>query len=308
MSRRTRLARLALPLALALAAACSSVGPVNESYVQTTDSALLHYRSVGEAGPAVLVLGAAWFSPDLDRLARGRRLYYYDLRNRGRSGRAGSVRMEKDLEDLQTVLDWLELERVTLVGWDYAAALASLYAAEHPERIESLVLISPLPPRKFPYWNIYDRIYGERVDSAAFQRLRELQRNDARRLDPDAWARAYKETVLSGWVVDMRSLSGMKAAPLVAPNLDPEPLHRQYKALLAAQGEWDWREQIARVACPTLVVTGAEDPVPPQSNAEWVETLPQGRAEVLPSTGRMPWLEQPKGFFDAVEAFLPAAR
>jgi len=296
-----------LAAALALTASCASVGPATESYVQTQDSALLHYRNLGQEGPAVVVLGASWLSPDLDRLARGRQLYYYDLRNRGRSGRAGSVRMEKDLEDLATVLDWFKVDRVTLVGWDYTAALAAMYAAEHPERVESLVLISPLPTRKFPYWNIYDRIYGERVDSAAFQRLRELQRNDARRLDPEAWAAAYKETVLSGWVVSMASLRNMKATPLVGQNLDPEPLHRQYKALLASQGEWDWREQIGRVGCPALVISGAEDPVPAESNAEWVATLPQGRAAVLPGCARMPWLERSREFFDAVDGFLPAA-
>jgi pimeloyl-ACP methyl ester carboxylesterase len=216
--------------------------------------------------------------------------------------------MEKDLEDLQTVLDWFQLEKVTLIGWDYAAALATLYAADHPERVESLVLISPLPPRKFPYWNIYDRVYGERVDSEAFQRLRELQRNDARRLDPQAWAEAYKETVLSGWVANMASLRNMKAAPLVAPNLDPEPLHRQYKALLAAQGEWDWREDIARVTCPALVISGAEDPVPAESNTEWAATLPQGQAKVLPASARMPWLERPIDFFSALEDFLAVPR
>ena len=230
------------------------------------------------------------------------------MRNRGRSGRAGSVRMQKDLEDLQAVLDWHKLERATLVGWDYSAALAAAFAAAHPERVEALVLISPLPIAKFPYWAIYDRIYGERIDSAAFQRLRELQRNDAKRLDHEAWAEAYKETVLSGWVVDLASLRNMKATPLIAPNLDPEPLHRQYKALLAALGDWDWRAEVARVACPALVVSGDQDPVPAESNVEWVTTLQQGRAQVLPNCARMPWVERPREFAQAVEDFLGLPR
>jgi pimeloyl-ACP methyl ester carboxylesterase len=109
-------------------------------------------------------------------------------------------------------------------------------------------------------------------------------------------------------VVNQASLRNMKATPLVEPNLDPEPLHRQYKALLAALGDWDWREQVARVACPTLVVSGAQDPVPAESNAEWVSTLQRGRAEVLPDCARMPWIERSLDFSKAVEGFLGKPR
>lgn len=303
-----RIAIPALALALSLAAACATTEPATENYIQTRDYALLHYRKVGTGPEHVVVLGASWLSPDLDQLAEGRTLTYYDLRNRGASGRAGSVRMESDLEDLEAVLDWFKLERVTLVGLDYTAAVAALYASQHPERVERLVLLSPIPPRKFPYWKIYDRVYGERVDDEAFQKLRALDDQKARRTAPEAWAEAYREVVLSGWVSDMDSLRRMKAQPLVEPNLDPEPLHRQYKALIASLGEWDWSAQLGAVRARTLVVTGESDPVPAESSAEWAELVPDAQSSRVPGSSRMPWLEQPATFFPAVEGFLGGAR
>jgi len=298
----------AAALLLSLTAACASTGPAAESYIQTRDGALLSYRKVGNGPENVVVLSASWLSPDLDRLAKGRTLYYYDLRNRGRSGRAGSVRMERDLADLQEVLDWFKLERVTLVGHDYNAALAAVYASQNPTRVERLVLVSPIPARKFPYWNIYERVYGERVDDQAFQKLRELDRSHARRLDPDEWAAAYRQVVLSGWVQDMTTLRNMKAQPLVEPNLDPEPLHRQYKALLASLGDWDFSAELGQVHAQALVVGGEADPMPRESTTEWATLLPSARHSTIPRSGRLPWVERPSDFFTAVEGFLGGPR
>ena len=303
-----RTAFLALALAFGLSTACASSEPATENYIQTRDHALLHYRKVGTGPETVVVLGASWFSPDLDRLAEGRTLYYYDLRNRGASGRAGTVRLERDLEDLAAVVDWFKLERVTLVGLDYSAALAALYASQNPERVERLVLLSPMPPRKFPYWKIYDRVYSERVDDQAFQKLRALEEQKARRLQPEEWAAAYREVVLSGWVKDMDSLRNMKAEPLVEPNLDPEPLHRQYKALIASLGDWDWSAQLSAVKARTLVVTGDSDPVPAESSAEWATLIPGAQVSTIPNASRMTWIEQSAPFYTAVEGFLGGAR
>jgi proline iminopeptidase len=300
---RTAIAALTLFCTLA---ACASHEPATENYIQTSDHALLRYRKVGSGPENVVVLSEAWLSPDLDRLAEGRTLYYYDQRNRGASGRAGSVRMDRDLEDLAQVLDWFKLEHVTLVGHDYNAALAALFASQHPERVDRLVLMSPIPPRKFPYWNIYDRVYGERVDDQAFQKLRELDRAHARRLEPEEWAEAYRQVVLSGWVKDMNSLRNMKAQPLVEPNLDPEPLHRQYKALIASLGDWDWSTDLKKVRARALVVAGDADAVPAESTAEWAALLPAAQSKTIRNSGRLPWIEQPSEFFEAVEGFLGA--
>jgi proline iminopeptidase len=297
----------ALTLALTLAS-CASSEPATENYIQTDDHALLRYRKVGSGPENVVVLSSSWLSPDLDRLAEGRTLFYYDLRNRGASGRAGTVRMERDLEDLAAVLDWFKLERVTLVGHDYNAALAALYASREPQRVERLVLLSPIPPRKFPYWNIYERVYGERVDDQAFEKLRELDKQHARRLHPEEWAAAYRQVVLSGWVKDMDSLRNMKARPLVEPNLDPEPLHRQYKALIASLGEWDWSEDLKKVQARALVVAGDADSVPAESTAEWATLLSGAQAKTIRDSGRLPWVEQPSEFFPAVEGFLGGAQ
>lgn len=303
MHRLLRTAAAALALTLA-SCATSGGGAVEESYVQTKDGVLLHYKKVGNGEQVLVIPNEAMTSPDMDRLAKGRTVIYYDLRGRGRSGKANTARLEQDLQDLHELVEWFGLERFSMLGFDYQAALVALYAEQHPGLVERLVLVSPLPSRKFPYWKIYDKIYQERIDSRAFEKLRELQRSGARRLKPEEWSSAYRETVLSGMFLDPRSLDRMRANPLVAPNLDPEPVHRQYKRLLDSLGDWDWRPDLQQVTCPALVVSGSADAVPAESTVEWATSLPAGSSNVFERSGRLPWVERPGDFFPVVERFL----
>jgi pimeloyl-ACP methyl ester carboxylesterase len=75
-----------------------------------------------------------------------------DLRGRGAShGLPGPYGFATHVQDLLAVLDHLGLERAVLVGHSLGAYIGARLAAEHPERIASLVLVdgglsAPLPP------------------------------------------------------------------------------------------------------------------------------------------------------------------
>ncbi len=75
-----------------------------------------------------------------------------DLRGRGASHRLpGPYGFATHVQDLLAVLDHLGLERTVLVGHSLGAYIGARLAAEHPERIASLVLVdgglsAPLPP------------------------------------------------------------------------------------------------------------------------------------------------------------------
>lgn len=123
------------------------------------------YRTGGPADgggtPVVLVHclghdGADWEGPLTARLAAGHRLYAPDLRGHGGSDRPGEYGLGLLSEDLRCLLDELGLHRVILIGHSFGSAVASVFAGEHPERVERLVLeetvaLLPLdPPRAVP--------------------------------------------------------------------------------------------------------------------------------------------------------------
>ncbi len=304
--------RSLFPCALAawiLPVSCSSTPTrqVVESFIEASEGVLLHYRQLGSGGEVLLVPGGSWIGSDVDALIKGRKVVFYDLRGRGRSSALPANRpptIEQDIADMETLRDWLDLERFAILAFDYQAAVAALYAERYPERVERLVLISPIPPRRSPYLDIYEAVYNTRVDRDTFRELFLMRQRYVNIRDPRAWAAAYRDALLSGWVVDEGSLARMRSNPFAEPNIDPERAIQQYMKLVGAMGDWDWRPDLARVSSPTLIIDGEADPMPHKSYAEWVATIPGAREHVVPRSGRLPWIEQPNDFFRAVDRFL----
>lgn len=77
-----------------------------------------------------------------DRLAPGRTLVAPDLRGRGRSsGVGGPFSMTAHADDLVAVLDFLGVEKATVIGHSMGAFAAVVCADLHPGRVRSLVLV-----------------------------------------------------------------------------------------------------------------------------------------------------------------------
>jgi proline iminopeptidase len=297
---------LALSPALSLFACQSTsggAGKPEESYIEAADGKLLFYRKVGSGESVLLVPEGSWVMDDMARLARNHTVIFYDPRGRGLSDVSRSFRFEQDLGDLEAVVAWFELERFSMLGTHLGATLAAMYTAKHPERIERLVLVSPPPVRKEPYWKIYQRVFNDRRSEEAFKQLAVLKRDLVPRHDPARWAEAYKEAFFTGWVVNASVARTMKSTPFPPPNDDPESQVSKYMGMVRDLGDWDWRPLLEEIDCPTLIIYGSEDPVPQKSFAEWAAES-GARVEVINKAGRLPWLEKPGAFYSEVEKFL----
>jgi pimeloyl-ACP methyl ester carboxylesterase len=297
---------LAIPLA-ACSAVSNSPSEAAESYIQTPDGTLLYYKRIGNGPDTVYVPSGSWMSEDLDELAREHTLIFFDMRGRGRSNPARATNppnLTSDVEDFETVRAWFGTERFSILAIDYHAAVAAHYALRHPERVEKLVLVSPIPPRKTPYLAIYERVFDDRLDQDTLLELRKKRSEYVRQQDHTAWATAYKEALFPAWVADAKSLEDMQSSPFVKPNDNPEHLIRQYLEMVRGLGEWDWRADLSRVTAPALVVYGKVDPTPAESSEEWAAALANGRSYAVDDCGRLPWVEKPREFTKVVDGFL----
>lgn len=80
-------------------------------------------------------------------LARSRRVYALDLRGHGRSDWPGDYSLELMRADVLRFLDTLGLGRVDLIGHSLGGIVAYLFAEDHPQRVNRLVLEDVPVPR-----------------------------------------------------------------------------------------------------------------------------------------------------------------
>lgn len=199
---------------------------------------------------------------------------------RGMGGAAlGDEEMTIELlaADALEVLDARGVERATVAGWSMGGFVAQQLAADAPERVSGLALLS--------------------TDPGA----------EAVRADPEVWARL---TDHGGEPIDQaRRLLGLLFPPDFAAQmfdrfgevvagaraqLDPAALTAQEAAMDAWHAS-PGAERLASISTPAVVVAGEEDVVIPPANSRLLaEGIEGARRELLPGCGHALMAQRPE--------------
>jgi pimeloyl-ACP methyl ester carboxylesterase len=134
------------------------------STIRSKDGTSIAYAKSGHGPPLVLVHGATadhtrW-APILAPLEQRFTVYAVDRRGRGASGDAAGYAIEREFDDIATLIDSIG-EPVVLLGHSYGA-LVSLEAALRTKNVRKLVLYEPPIPAGLP---IYPPGAIERIDA-----------------------------------------------------------------------------------------------------------------------------------------------
>ena len=114
------------------------------------------YPAEGDAAPVLCLAGLTRSSRDFEPLAEWlggmRRIVTMDYRGRGRSAYAADAmtyRPDVELTDALRLLDHLGIERVNVIGTSRGGIIAMIMAAQHPQRLKSVLLndIGPIIER-----------------------------------------------------------------------------------------------------------------------------------------------------------------
>ncbi|HEY2829256.1 MAG TPA: alpha/beta fold hydrolase [Thermoanaerobaculia bacterium] len=122
-----------------------SSSPVDEGFVETPDGVKLHYLKSGRGVPAIIVPLDHLTWDSLATLADRGTVIAYDPRGRGKSPAVDRHGFDYDLRDFETVRRHFNIDRVIPVGYAEFALIVATYARDHPEHIERLVQIAPVP-------------------------------------------------------------------------------------------------------------------------------------------------------------------
>ena len=154
----------------------------------------LYYETDGD-GPAIVLIHAGFldcrmWDPQFQFYSKNYKTIRYDVRGFGRSSIAKAK--FSDHNDLHALLAHLNVARATIIGVSNGGRIALDFAVEHPERIQSLVLVSPgvsgykvSGPEEEKLWNEFEEQMKPQEIAD-----REGRATDAVEMDVNAWAAA----------------------------------------------------------------------------------------------------------------------
>jgi proline iminopeptidase len=272
-----------------------------EGYAPVENGALF-YRQVGDGQPILLLHGGPDFDhtyllPDMDRLSDACRLVYYDQRGRGKSGpepRPDDVTIQTEIQDLEGLRKYLQLDKVAVLGHSWGGYLAMEYAIRHPDRVSHLMNTGPASHEDFLLFQhelrrrkgVYEAELNALVSSAAFQKG-----------DPEAVAAYYRihfATTIQRPDSLERLLKSLRAS-LTKENI---LRGRAIEACLFNETwlspECDLFPRLKQLRIPTLVLHGEDDFIPAVCATHIAETIPGARFVLLRGSGHFAYIESPE--------------
>lgn len=286
----------------------------SEGFVFVRPGLHLYYRTVGlpldQTSEVVVVPNASWLGELLAPLAEGRTLLFFDPRSRGRSSVVTDRRqlsLETDVADLEAVRRYFGLRRISLLGTSYHAAIAALYALDNPERVERLLLVSPITARRPGEWLQELPSAEALIYPPGIRSIEEMRRAGLDQSDPVAFCRAwFADFVLPAQMMDPARIARFPVDDVCAfPNEWPaHAMPVYFEHILPKMRDWDFRPRLPQLAPPLLVVQGTDDLVPIQASREWAAWARDARFLMIEDCGHHPYVERPEEFFPAAGAFL----
>ena len=197
----------------------------------------------------------------------------------------GKASMEAYAREVLRAMDAAEIERATLAGVSMGGYVLFALLRIAPERVRRLILIDTRETadtqdgRK----GRYDMI--EKVGSGGAQAV----------VDAMLPKMLTKDAALE--IVDeVRSIMSEATPAGIVAALDA----------MAERG--DCAAMLPRIAVPTLVVVGADDPITPPADAErMAAAIPHASLEIIAGAAHLPNVQQSGAFNAAVERFLSAS-
>jgi proline iminopeptidase len=252
----------------------------------------------------------AYLRPDLERLASDATVIYYDQRGGGRSSltiNPKDLSVNKHVRDLEAVRKFFGLERITVLGHSWGAGLAIEYALRYPQRVERVVLVSAMAPRRTPYYEQADTNIMRWMDERARSEFSALSAAMANPTTSTETCRRFFALLGRGYYAEPSRMKLSRGDSCGDPPGAIQAGDRTSTVVFESLGDWDYRERVKQLGVRTLLIHGASDPIPLASAKEWAASLPVSRLLVVPDSGHFPFVEQPERFFPAVREFMTGA-
>ena len=262
----------------------------------------VHYRDQGQRDgtPVIFLHGSSGslhvFEPLIGQLGGGYRFISYDHPGHGLTGPhpANDYSYSGYAQILDLVRSKLDVDRFVLVGHSMGGWIAWRYAAEHPEAVDALVLISAagMPAR------------DEDPD---------IELGLGQQLMQTSYGRWLSEFTMPRHMIKKATESSIYDDDLVSDELVDQfwelmryPGNRQAFSIRSQLGRDLHLAHLANsIKAPTLLIWGDRDTfVMPSAALSFSERIERSEIVLLPDVAHLPMLEAPSDTKTAIEHFL----
>lgn len=262
----------------------------------TANGVRLHYTDSGGEAPAVLfshglLMSNAMFAAQIERLAPRYRCIAYDHRGQGDSDVTDTgYDMETLCDDAAALIEALDIAPCHFVGLSMGGFVGMRLAARRPELVRSLCLLETSAEKepaenapKYRLLNFIARWFGLRLVVGQVMPIlfgKTFMADPGRADERNRW----REHIASNHRLGItRAVRGVIERAAVV-------------------------DELAQIACPTLVIVGDEDTATVPAKAERIAAGISGsQLLVIEAAGHSSTIEQPGRVSDAIESFIDAA-
>jgi pimeloyl-ACP methyl ester carboxylesterase len=205
-----------------------------------------YYAVYGKGEPLLLLHGGLgqieMFGPNLASLAKNREVIGIDLHGHGRTDLGNRDISLVDMgDDLAVILKKLGYQKVDVMGYSLGGGVAFRFAAQHPEAVRRLVLVSTI------------------YSTEGF----------------------YPEMLPQQAAVSAKMADQMKQTPMYKSYVAIAPHPEEFPKLLDKMGEYmrksyDWSADVKKLTMPTLLIYGDSDMMRPEHIMKFYQLLGGG--------------------------------
>lgn len=283
---------------------------------------LIYYMTVGRGEPLMILHGGPgashdYFLPYLLPLARRNRLIFIDERGSGRSEKlqdASEYTVENMVEDVEHVRLALGLGKINLLGHSYGGVLAQAYAFKYQRNLRRLILGGTF----YSTTEMNKVLANEKrhMPTAELAKLEALEqaglfgkgKDWEKGRYPDDYARLAWGDGYFPYLYQARP----------DPNYDPLAGNTTtswdlYREMWGSHGEFvidgnlksvEYADKLPGIGVPTLLICGDHDESDPSLSRFMHEKIAGSRLVILPQSGHLAFVDQPRMYIKALEDFL----
>jgi proline iminopeptidase len=224
------------------------------------------------------------------------RVLVFDARGSGNSGGTGPFSHEQWAADVEALREWAGAETFVMAGGSYGGFVAMEYAIRHPDRLRALVLRDTSPDHSNEEAARRNAENSDRVniDMVKLDRITDGRTRDNEDLK-DCWREIlplYDHT-FSPALVDQRV------------EKTPYRYETHNYAFAVNQPNYDIKDQLHKITCPTIVTVGRYDWITPVASSETIAALiPDSRLVIFEQSGHSPQIEEAELWRATVREFL----